>query len=72
MKNTFRELEKHLEEANPHKITDGRKTGYIPDVIDKGWSMLSTIEKGMEDNEDEDDTEAETRVDLEDIVVELF
>lgn len=34
--------------------------------------MLSTIEKGMEDNEDEDDTEAETRVDLEDIVVELF
>ena len=69
MKKTFYKLEKHFEETNPHKIIPGRKSRYaIPDAIDKGRWMLSTNKKESED----DETEVEASINMEDVVVELF
>jgi hydroxyethylthiazole kinase-like sugar kinase family protein len=70
MNRTFEEVNQHHEESNPHKITPGRKSSYgIPDVIDKGRSMMNTIVSGDEANEgDEDD---DRRPEAEDILVDL-
>ncbi|KAF6747015.1 hypothetical protein DFP72DRAFT_1075838 [Ephemerocybe angulata] len=73
MQKTFEALGKQLAENNTHRITPGRSSKYnIPDVLDKGRTMLSTglFASGSETDADIDSSLG-SRPEIDDVIIEL-